>query len=111
MVLLRRQAREGERLFGIAVITGRVNTVRHVVADHAVLHALLVSFRQVLEDDGTDRFEHLAPIGRQRGKVLVDRFGLALNASMVPQTNQSSIHKGFPRTKEHFLFLYSGPRA
>ena len=82
VILLRCQSREGQRLLGVAVVSRRVDAVRHAVADRAVVHALFVALRQILEDDGPNGLERLAPVRRKLGKVFVDCLGFAwLDAS------------------------------
>ena len=49
--------------------------MRHVVADHAVLHAFLVILVEVLENDLANRFEGLPAIFGQFREVLFDGCG------------------------------------
>lgn len=50
VVLLRRQAHVHQRELGVGVVAVLPDTVRHAVADHAVLHALDEGFVEVFED-------------------------------------------------------------
>lgn len=40
-----------QRLLGVTVIAFRVYTIGHVIADHSILHALLIGGVEILEDD------------------------------------------------------------
>ena len=53
------------------MVSGRVHSVRHVIADHAVLHPFLVLLIEVLENNLTNGFDRLAPILGQFREVFV----------------------------------------
>ena len=66
------------------MVAGRVHSVRHIVADHAVLDPFLVVLVQVLEDDLADGLDGLAPVLGQAGEVLRNGGRLALHGSLFP---------------------------
>lgn len=72
MGLLRGESGEGQGLFGIAMVSSGINPVRDVVADHAVLHALLEIFVEMGEDDLADRLDGMATVFGQGGQIRSD---------------------------------------
>src|SRR5262245_25284947 len=62
----------------------RIQPVRHVVADRAVLHALFKILVEVLEDELAQRLNRLALILRQRCQILLHRLRFALHEQSVP---------------------------
>ena len=84
VILLGGEAHVGERLAGVAVVAGGEHPMRHVVADHAVLHALLDALPvEVLDDDGAHGLERGAAVGGELAEVLLDGVGLALHGGGV----------------------------
>ncbi len=57
VILLRTEHGERQRLFGIAMITRRVQPVRNAVRDHAVTDSLLVVRIEVLQNDFANRVD------------------------------------------------------
>ena len=69
---------KGSGCFRVTVIPGGINSVRHVVSDHAVLRAFFIIFRQTAKNDFADCLNCGAPIIQQFGEVLVRSSGFAL---------------------------------
>lgn len=62
MGLLRGEPGKGQGLLGIAVVSGRINPVWDVIADHAVLHALFEIFVEMGKNDFTDGLDGMATV-------------------------------------------------
>ena len=76
VVFLRGEAGKRQRLFRIAMIAGGINAVRHIVADHSVLHSLLIALAKVLEDHLPHSLNRRPAVRGQLGRDTRRRYGL-----------------------------------
>src|SRR5687768_14156661 len=84
------------------MVTGRVIAVRHKVADHAILHSLLVVGVEVLQNDRAHGLDGAPSILGQFGEIFFNGGGLALhgNTAEKGRRNAEATPKNTPRRGE-----------
>ena len=82
VVFLRGQTHVWQRLFGVAMISGGIDAMGYVVADHAVGHALFVVFVEVGENDFAHSFYRREAVFGEGLKILLYRGSFALHIDM-----------------------------
>jgi len=78
-ILLGSDVHEGQWIGRLAVISCRIERMRHNVTDHAVIHFFHESFGEFLFDDCSKLFDDFLSVGRQFFQVLSDGFAFGLH--------------------------------